>query len=349
MQFALRLLAIAYLASLLGVWACMFFDDGTSWWVTLFLFSPRWVVGLPLLLLVPLTLANSWRKARWRLISSYLLHCSVLLFPILGFQLPEISLGKSEINSSSLRIFSCNLGEGEINVDQLVAVIKYHKADVVMLEECPGSISGPLFQKLGWNSRQKNNMAIGSALPLGEVEELASQSPEHFNATVSIACHVELPRKEALKAEVEKSGDSQRVRLVAIHFPTFRPAFEKARSFDGAASSVFEQLRLEYRELAAKTLRRIEADSTPTIIAGDFNVPIESAFYRDYWQRFENALTTHGFGLCYTKFTRLHGIRIDHVIADSRWTVNSAHVAASLGGDHRPVIVELVLTSLIQE
>lgn len=344
MQLALRLLAGAYLAGLLGVWACMVFDNGTLWWITLFLFSPRWVVGLPLLLLVPLTFVTSWRKTLWLAMCAYLPHGLVIVFPILGFQLPDLLGDKRTADGPVLRVISCNLGEGEISVDHLVAVAKYHKADVVMLEECPAEISDPLFRKLGWNLRQKNNIAIGSALPLGEVEVLSRQSAEYFDATVSVACNVYLSSDKEKRADGQSSSRGLAVRLVAIHFPTFRPAFEKARSFDSTASSVFEQIKSQYRELAETTLQRLEADRIPTIIAGDFNVPVESAFYRDYWKNFQNALTTRGLGLCYTKYTRLHGIRIDHVIVDGHWTVKSAHVDAGLGGDHRPVIAELVLS-----
>jgi endonuclease/exonuclease/phosphatase (EEP) superfamily protein YafD len=76
---------------------------------------------------------------------------------------------------------------------------------------------------------------------------------------------------------------------------------------------------------------------------GDFNLPVESAIYRANWAGFTNAFSQQGLGFGYTKHTRWHGIRIDHVLARSGWDIERAWVGPSAGGDHLPVIVELHL------
>ncbi len=339
MQIAIRVLAIAYLAILLFAWACMVFDDGTSWYTMLFMFSPRWAIGLPLFILVPWTL-----YVRWKLTFAYILHGLVLLFPLFGFQLPDL-LGVQFEEGRSLRLISCNLGEGATSVEHLIALIKHHRADVVMLEECPGHVSEPVFQGLGWNMRQKANIAIGSCWQLGELREIATHSQERPNAIVSVACDVVLPGPPRLNAATVATSQGDTVHLIAVHFPTFRPAFEKARSFDSSASSEFVALRDLYRKHVEVTRDDLDVCGIPAVVAGDFNVPVESAFYRDYWGELQNALSVEGFGFCYTKYTRLHGIRIDHVLVDKDWRVKSAFVDAGLGGDHRPVVVELLLKS----
>jgi endonuclease/exonuclease/phosphatase (EEP) superfamily protein YafD len=50
-----------------------------------------------------------------------------------------------------------------------------------------------------------------------------------------------------------------------------------------------------------------------------------------------------GWGYGYSKFTRWHGLRIDHVLADDNWRVANSYVADDHGGDHRPVVANLVL------
>ena len=51
------ILALLYLIGLLACWGLIRFDAYGWWPVTLFLFSPRWTVALPLLVLIPLTVA----------------------------------------------------------------------------------------------------------------------------------------------------------------------------------------------------------------------------------------------------------------------------------------------------
>jgi len=81
----------------------------------------------------------------------------------------------------------------------------------------------------------------------------------------------------------------------------------------------------------------------PVIIAGDFNMPVDSTIYRRFWSGWQNAFSTAGFGYGYTKFTDRWGVRIDHVLASRGWQIRTAGVGPDLGGDHRPVLVELRL------
>jgi len=59
-----------------------------------------------------------------------------------------------------------------------------------------------------------------------------------------------------------------------------------------------------------------------TIVTGDFNMPVESAIYRNTWSVFSNAFNTAGLGFGYTKITpkrgSTYGTRIDHILFDGR-------------------------------
>ncbi len=165
------------------------------------------------------------------------------------------------------------------------------------------------------------------------------------NAPVAVAA--ELTLRPGLPEVIGSSSEATQLPLVArigcVHLPTFRPAFEKAQHFDASGAEDFTALAEQYRGYAQDTLSAIEQSELPIVVAGDFNVPADSRFYQNYWSSFQNALSLAGFGLCYTKYTRLHGVRIDHVLADHHWKVHSAQVGPGLGGDHRPVLVELRL------
>ena len=81
------------------------------------------------------------------------------------------------------------------------------------------------------------------------------------------------------------------------------------------------------------------------IVAGDFNVMEESAIYRESWGRLRNAFSTAGLGWGYTKRENwLLAARIDHVLTGPRWRATRAWVETWNGSDHRPLVVDLVLT-----
>lgn len=339
MKRAARLIAIFYLFALLALWAMLRFDTGFWWPVTLFLFSPRWVVGVPLLVLVPLTLAFHRRMTLL-----YALHGLIILFPIMDYRI-SWGGGNQTPAELSLRLMTCNLGGGSIRSDQLVALATDNQIDVLVLQECASSLSKPVFKKLGWIHRQKSNLAIGSSFELGEMQVVAQQPPGQYNAIAAVCCELRIPNGAPSAIDNHPVlPESKSVQIVDVHFPTFRPALEKARRFDPDTGVAIGELRIQYGELVEGVAKQIETFAVPTVIAGDFNVPVESASYRNYWSHYRNALSIAGTGLLYTKHTRLHGVRIDHVLVDGNWRVVSAIVGPDVGGDHRPVIVELSLT-----
>ncbi|WP_442511948.1 endonuclease/exonuclease/phosphatase family protein [Novipirellula sp. SH528] len=323
MKRAVQIIAILYLLLLVFGAVVMQTSLNSYWLVTLFLFSPRWVVALPLLLLVPLTLF-----VRWRFAFVYFVHVAVILIPILGYQFPA-SMPIDAEEQFRLRVLTCNVGGGTIDDQQLIQLINDQRVDVMMLQECSQRAAESLFPKLGWNRRQVHNVAIGSSMELGDVTVLARQSKEQYAAVAGIECEVLCP-------------DGERVSLVSLHLPTFRPALERLLRLDTkqGPTAMREQGEL-HRNVARQLSASISTLANSAIIAGDFNVPVESVYYRDYWGSHQNAFSVAGSGFGYTKHTRYHGVRIDHVLVNDHWQVISSVVGPDLGGDHRPVIVEL--------
>lgn len=79
-------------------------------------------------------------------------------------------------------------------------------------------------------------------------------------------------------------------------------------------------------------------------LAGDFNMPIESHIYREFWGEPTNAFSAAGWGLGFTKHTRWHGVRIDHIlVANGEIGVVNAHVGPAFRSDHCSVVAELAL------
>jgi endonuclease/exonuclease/phosphatase (EEP) superfamily protein YafD len=102
-----------------------------------------------------------------------------------------------------------------------------------------------------------------------------------------------------------------------------------------------EESRRESRSARAKIGR---SPSAPFVVAGDFNLPVESAIYRADWGDLGNAFSMCGRGFGHTKFTGLFGIRIDHVLMSAQLRCVDARVLSSpYGGDHAPLVVDLVI------
>jgi endonuclease/exonuclease/phosphatase (EEP) superfamily protein YafD len=107
-----------------------------------------------------------------------------------------------------------------------------------------------------------------------------------------------------------------------------------------------DQLRLNttLRDVEATLARRwVDAGRAPTIVAGDFNTPVESRIFQEHWGDFADAFSRAGNGLGMTKYNGWIRIRIDHVLTDDAWRAARARVWTDVGSDHRAVIADLVL------
>ena len=129
-----------------------------------------------------------------------------------------------------------------------------------------------------------------------------------------------------------------------VHLETPR---EPLAALANAALRTFRRGAIEniaQRDLESSVARSWIAPATetrPVILAGDFNLVVESAIYRRWWGDLANAFSEVGTGLGWSKETRLFGVRIDHVLAGGGVVVRRARLLAADGSDHRPLLVDL--------
>ena len=174
----LRSLMWLYMLVLLAVWGCLYFVTRNSWWTTLFLVSPRWVLGLPWLLLFPLTLLVDYRIARW-----YAIHLIVLVIPLLGFCVPSFSFDERANEAvPRLRVMTCNLGEGPIRVGQLLLWLEQERSEVLLLQECNSQLLEELKQKLDWNFRRYDKLA--TAMKRAQCTDFVAKLPRGLETIV---------------------------------------------------------------------------------------------------------------------------------------------------------------------
>ena len=82
------------------------------------------------------------------------------------------------------------------------------------------------------------------------------------------------------------------------------------------------------------------------IVAGDFNMPVESHFFREHWRGFRNAFSTVGFGFGHTTHVEAggkipYGARIDHILTRGNWHARRCWVGFDVGSDHLPLLADV--------
>lgn len=332
-----------YLVCLLIVWTAMHLS-GDRWWVgTVLLFGPRWFVAFPLLILIP------WAAIINRKWLPFLaIHVAVILFPICGLRIGRFSSPVDVTPTMHLRMITMNVGGGAIDPSKIQELISSERADVIAIQECSNDMAKAYLEAIGWHWHQWKHLAVGSRFPIQHVEPLV-ENPHDYGAAVALLIELNLRSPTAAGSgtgagqfvSLNANEDSSTVRIVCTHQPTPRPGIEstyRELSLSGAAIDEVNVIRYSMLRQTCEAIARIPK---PIVVLGDFNTPADSPLYLDHWRGWNNAFDQVGTGFGWTKWTRFHGIRIDHVVSSPEWRPDVAEVGASLGGDHRPLIVEL--------
>lgn len=330
---ARRILAVAvalYLASVLLVWALLRFLADVWWPATLILFGPRWIWGLPLAVLAPLAALRDRR-----LLAPLALTAVVVAFPIVGL---TVSLSRRAVAAPGLpdsapprrlRLMTYNVGEGTSNGADLFRMMAEVSPDVVAIQEC-GAVTRVAHRQPGerYSIIGHGDLCLLSRYPIEKNEAMEPEAIRVLGGTGSVVRYtVHLP-----------TGD---VSLANVHLATVREGLDAvlARGL-GGVPALKENLATR-SAMSALARSFIDHAPQPLLVAGDFNLPTDSAIYRRDWASFTNAFSLAGNGFGTTKRTRWFGIRIDHILLGPGWSCERAFIGPHLNGDHRPVVADL--------
>jgi endonuclease/exonuclease/phosphatase family metal-dependent hydrolase len=135
-------------------------------------------------------------------------------------------------------------------------------------------------------------------------------------------------------------GSEGPIDIAAIHLETPRKGLEILR-YGGNISRMDPSTLV--RSIGSGRVRNwVSKQSGQAIVAGDFNMPVESVIYRKDWSDCRNAFSSVGRGFGYTRILRRFSVRIDHVLTCGEgWTPVRAFIGPDLGSDHLPLIVDL--------
>jgi vancomycin resistance protein VanJ len=200
--------------------------------------------------------------------------------------------------------------------------------DVAALQECPFYDSSP--DGSGWHFYYGGDLCMISRYPFS-VLDLVEQEDGWRD-----------PYLRPVRIEV--AAPAGRFQLLNIHLETVRGGLNALRDDGWAGVRWFEHNREDAMQESAAARARVRAARRPLLVAGDFNLPVESAIYKQNWGDLQNLFSLCGRGFGRTRLTPLYGIRIDHIIASEEWECAGARVLASpYGGDHVPLVVDVRL------
>jgi vancomycin resistance protein VanJ len=297
---------------------------GDLWWPTTFIvYGPRWAWALPAAVLLPAAALARRRATLWPLAIA----AALVVGPILGLCIPWRTLlpgGPTAI--ARVRVLTCNVQEDKAT--GLPELIATEVPDLVVVQECQpdGDWLADHLLGRGWHVHRLGGLGLVSRFPIVDIHVLPLDEAASGGGTV---IHYEL------------SGPTGPLNVFAVHLETPRDGLEavlaeKWRGVPALRANI--DLRLRESEAASRLIARAQG---PTIVAGDFNLPVESLIYRRYWSSLANAFSRAGRGRGHSKFTSKFGIRIDHILTGPGWRARRAKVGPYVGSDHRPVIADL--------
>ena len=231
-------------------------------------------------------------------------------FALLPLLTASGSLPKADDGKPALVIVAANVYVGNRDPAPLIAWLRAHPADVVVLTELSEPYLEALSNALGSDYRYRELHPRTSPFGIGIVSRLPLREVSVIEDAQGI---------QTLVAEV--AIDTQPVRIVAAHpMPPHAPEWHNRRD---------------------ALLRTIASDSdTPLILAGDLNAtPWSTALTgaaRDGLLRTTSLAPTwphRGRGV--------FGIPIDHLLASRHWRRGAASRGPDIGSDHFPVRIAL--------
>jgi hypothetical protein len=290
---------------------------------TLIAFGPRWLLALPLVALTGAGLAVLPVRQMPLAGAGLGLVAGMLMFGVLDFRL---GTGRSSL-SPSLRVMTYNLGGSTVTSKTLDEFLRREHVDVAALQECPFYDYGPKY--LGWHFDYGGDLCLVSRYPFTRLDPVVEPDADEREGNPG-------------PVRVEISTGTGRFQFMNVHLETVRGGLEALAGNGWAGLQLFAHNRFEAARDSVLARQLIRSVATPFIVAGDFNLSVESQIYKQNWGDLRNAFSSCGRGFGHTKDASVYGIRIDHVLTSDQWECTDTRVLSTpYDGDHSPLIVDL--------
>jgi endonuclease/exonuclease/phosphatase (EEP) superfamily protein YafD len=286
----------------------------------LLLFGPRWLLVFPWLLLVPL----AWLRSRAVLFTA-VAGAMVTLFGVSGFEVPSPrAIWNTGAAGKALRIVSYNTDRSEALASRIAVDMVSWNADVIVMQDCAADVAAAMraaTEAVPYEVFRDSEFCVATRLPVLGPAVLSGSRAEG----------------RAVTLVVEWQGTP--IMVGTVHLPSPRNALWAARQ--GSAELLDGSVQQRAAASGALAGWFAEAARGPLIVAGDFNLPVESHALRRDWSWLRNAFSEAGWGFGHTMFAGRHRVRIDHVLVSAAFRVRGARVLSGYPSEHQPVVAEV--------
>lgn len=275
-------------------------------------YAPKWVWLLSSAAALVLSLRSGVATKLW---------VGLLFITVLWMQDIQVKawLVAPEPASPSLTVMTLNTGG--TSAERVSQLVKSHKPDIIMLQESQQKRIETMVGE-AWNTHCAGHICMASRYAFDVVDAFNRAT---FSDWGSFAAAYDV-----------RIGE-QTVRVVNAHLETPRDALGGRPLIDFSKQATDEYAYEKHTEL--RILSTLLAGANPALIGGDLNTGVLEAAYREHLGMYTNAVSEAATGINYTKYTRWHGVRIDHVVTNNKVKVHDARVLRDTGGDHRAVLV----------
>ena len=343
----------AWLACTVVTWMLLITTSESFLPATLLAYGPRFVLLIPILALAPFVLFSARRA--WL---PLLIALVIVVGPIMGGRVSWRTLGRSlpaPMPEIAVRVLTFNTDGGGAVAVRLRDMIEQVQPQLIAFQECGDALWDSLQAMPKWYHHRYSNLCTASRWPIQSFDSMprasfARVSTLGFGGTGLVARYVIASPHGAFA-------------FVNLHLETARKGLQGLMGSSGFVPdrvediSRYEAILNRYDRKGTDVNARIRDQeserasvwsapsrmTTPAIIVGDFNLPVESAIFRRHWRGFSDAFETAGSGFGWSKREgSLLRIRIDHILGNaSAPQAIGVWLGSDLGSDHLPIIADL--------
>ncbi|MCJ8024157.1 endonuclease/exonuclease/phosphatase family protein [Shinella yambaruensis] len=240
----------------------------------------------------------------------------------------DVPTARASAAAGGLKVLTANLFVRNAQDPAVfIAMLRQEKPDIVILQETTKrweealSAAGLYAYESNSDVRERDAIKVFSVLPIRSQTELKRAFTE------------ERAYKQPLRLELDMRGKP--LFLYAFHPETPRRLWQWHD-------------RNAYLSAAADAVRG-DLETAPVIVAGDWNTPTWSPFFRAFLKQAGLASTAGGWLQPVTRFSQkldtvaYIGASIDHIVVSPDISVRARRVGPNFGSNHLPVIAELAL------
>lgn len=321
---AFDLLVYGYLVAVIVVLAIIWFTGDRWWFGTILLYGPRWIYAFPMFALLPIALL-------WRHQSLWVLGLSaiIIIWPLMGLNI-SLPSTRADLAQQPFRVLTFNVERWSVSGEEFSDILEKIQPDVAAVQELAPN-RWPLPKN--WHVKRARTSVVISRHPIIR-SEILRRGPD----VAGLYCVIATPEGPVGFANVDLLTPRR----------ALKPILDREKVFN-LSQIDYAQKRIADRWKESEDLFRW-IDSFPEskkIIAGDFNLTVDSSIYRNTWSEYQNAFSQTEFGFGYTKKTKInifrYRARIDHILSTEELRPLRSWVGPDYGSDHLPLIADFAL------